>query len=79
MFEHPSRAGPWFHDSNYLVLLEVDNEKELVKLIEKCIHKNLCYTVFQEPDLDNQVTAIAVEPSKEGQKLVAKIPLLEKL
>lgn len=78
IFEHPSRAGPWFNNSNYLVLLEVNDEKELIKIIEKCIHKQLCFTIFQEPDLNNQITAIAIEPGKESQKLVAKLSLLEK-
>lgn len=77
-FEHPSRAGPWFHQSNYLVLLEAKDETQLKKLIENCEKQQLAYTAFREPDIGNEVTAIAIEPSPETQKLVAKLPLLFK-
>ncbi len=78
VFEHPGRAGPWFRESNYLVQLEAKNEQELLRLIEQCELKNIKYTAFTEPDLDNQITAIAVEPSLATQKLVSSLPLLFK-
>lgn len=77
-FEHPSRAGPWFRDSNYLVLLEVKNERQLKQLIQRCEELQLYYTVFREPDIGNQITAVAIEPSDITRKLVSKIPLLFK-
>lgn len=75
-FEHPNRAGPWFQESNYLVLLETVDEKSLKALIRKFELKKLNYTVFREPDIGDQITAIAVEPSKETKKLVRSLPLL---
>lgn len=78
IFEHPSRAGPWFKESNYLVQLEVDDERALHKLIGKLDYHQICYTVFREPDMDNRITAVAIEPSPLTQKVVAKIPLLFK-
>lgn len=78
VFENNSRAGPWFSDSNYLVMLSVENELELEKLINKCARKNLIHTIFREPDLDNSITAIAIEPSQQTQKLVSNLPLLLK-
>jgi hypothetical protein len=77
-FEHPSRAGPWFLNSNYLVLLETKDEKELRKLIQKCERQEIAHTVFREPDIGDEVTAVAIEPSPQTQKLVAKLPLLFK-
>jgi hypothetical protein len=77
-FEHPSRAGPWFKDSNYLVLLELSNESQLKLLLMNCDRHNLAYTAFREPDLGNEITAVAIEPSEITQKLVSKIPLLFK-
>lgn len=77
-FEHPSRAGPWFKDSNYLVQLEVENEQKLKELIQKCRKKQLYYTIFREPDIGNEITAIAIEPSPLTQKLVSHLPLLFK-
>ena len=78
IFEHPGRAGPWFYNSNYLVQLEVHTEKQLELLIQKCKEYQLLHTVFREPDIGNQITAVAIEPSKQTQRLVSKIPLLFK-
>jgi peptidyl-tRNA hydrolase len=77
-FEHRSRAGPWFENSNYLVQLSVNNEKELLKLIEKCEKMGLTYTVFKEPDLNDSMTAISIEPSPLTKKVVSHLPLLFK-
>ena len=77
-FEHPTRAGPWFKESNYLVQLEVKDEGELKDLIRKCERLNLYYTVFREPDIGDEITAIAIEPSPLSEKLVKNLPLLFK-
>lgn len=74
IFQHPDRAGPW-HESNYLVQLTTQDEDELRELITKCEESFLAHTVFKEPDLDNQITAIAIEPSPLTQKIVKKLPL----
>lgn len=78
IFEHPDRAGPWFKDSNYLVQLSTVDEQSLLKLIEKCEYNKIKYTAFREPDIDNQITAIAIEPSLITQKMVSNLPLLFK-
>lgn len=77
-FEHQSRAGPWHRDSNYLALLGVKDEDDLLKYIRKADQKGLNYTVFKEPDLENSITAVAIEPSPLTQKLVSNLPLLLK-
>lgn len=59
-------------------MLESKDENSLINLIEKCEKRNLKFTVFREPDLKNQITAIAVEPSIETQKIVSNLPLLFK-
>lgn len=78
IYEHSDRAGPWFYDSNYLVMLSVEDEQDLIKMIHKCNLKGLTITVFREPDLNDAITAIAIEPSEQTQKLVSHLPLLLK-
>lgn len=78
VFEHRGRVGPWFEKSNYLVQLSVSNENELLKLIEKCEKLGLTYTAFREPDLNDSITAIAIEPSPITKKVVSSLPLLFK-
>lgn len=74
-FEHPEINKEWFEKSNYLGFLSVDNESDLNRLIEKAQNQNIHYSVFREPDIDNQITAIALEPSSNTKKLCSRIPL----
>jgi hypothetical protein len=46
--------------------------------MQNCDRLQLAYTAFREPDIGNEITAIAIEPSPLTQKLVSKIPLLFK-
>ena len=73
--QHPQIAKDWNKNSNYLIILSVENEEQLKKLIWKFQKSNLCHTVFREPDIDNQITAICVEPSEKTRKLTAHLPL----
>ena len=75
VYDHPGRAGPWFNNSNYLVLLSVKDEEELWKLVEKADKLGLKMSLFKEPDINNQLTAICLEPSILTQKLVKNIQL----
>lgn len=42
-----------------LIYLGIENEKELEHWSQKLDQKNMKWTVFREPDIDNQMTAIA--------------------
>ena len=77
IFDHPDRAGPWHKDSQYLVFLSVKGEKELEKLINKVSDSGILYTVFREPDIGNEITAVALEPSSLATKLVRNIKLMQ--
>lgn len=74
---NPAIAENW-HSSNYLICLAVSNETDLKRLIEKCSMKDLEFSIFREPDLNNEITAICIEPSEETQKLVSNLPLMLK-
>jgi hypothetical protein len=58
--------------------LEAKDEDHLKELIKIFKERMLLVTVFREPDLDNSITSIAVEPSSTTQKLTSKLPLLFK-
>jgi Peptidyl-tRNA hydrolase PTH2 len=74
-FEHPEISLNWFEKSNYLGLLSVVNEVELIALIEQATEKGIPLSVFREPDIDNQITAIALAPGPQSKKLCSRLPL----
>lgn len=77
-YEHTDEASQWQTKSNYLALLTVPNEESLYKLISKAENSGIKFTVFREPDLNNEITAVAFEPSDSARKLTSSCPLLGK-
>lgn len=77
-YEHPSEATAWYKQSNYLAFLTVANEEELVKLIRKAEAKGITHSIFREPDIDNQITAVAFEASDDARRITSSCPKLGK-
>jgi hypothetical protein len=77
-YDYPEIAKEWYNKSNILVYLSVENEDALKHLIYKLEKNHIKYSVFREPDLDNQITAIAIEPSEKTRRLVSHLPLMLK-
>lgn len=77
-YDFPDIASNWYNKSNYLVYLSVENEEKLQELIAKLEKSQIKYSVFREPDLDNQITSIAIEPSDKTRRLVSNLPLMLK-
>jgi len=73
--QHPEIAKDWNTNSNYLIILSAENEAKLQKYISKFNHYGLCHTVFREPDIGNQITAVCVEPSDRTKRLTSHLPL----
>lgn len=73
--EHNEIKNCWFNNSNYICLLSVDSESELKELCDKSDNLNLRYSKFYEEDLDNQLTAICIEPNNLTKKLVSSLKL----
>ena len=55
--------------------MSVENEEQLLLYLEKIKYRGIKHTVFREPDIDNQLTAIAIEPGERSRKLTRKLPL----
>ena len=64
-------------DHPHFVLASVKNEKQLISWISKIKDSGLECAVWTEPDKNNQVTAIAVQPvSGEQRRLFHKLQLI---
>ena len=65
-------------DHPHLVICEVENEDNLKKAIKKLQQTDIQYKIFQEPDIGNEITAIATEPlAGEKRKFFKRYQLLK--
>lgn len=74
-YDHPEIANNWYKNSNYLAMLSTKDENSLINLIKQCQRLCLNISIFREPDIDNQITAIAIEPSLKTKKLCSQLQL----
>lgn len=72
---YPDVELDWYTNSNFIAILAAKDESELKSIIQKAIKKEIKYSYFREPDLNNEITAIAVEPGRPGKKLTSYLPL----
>ena len=65
-------------DHPYLVLCSVKNEQRLFCAMKKLQKNGIEFKPFFEPDLDNQLTAIATEPLQgDNRKILKEFQLLK--
>lgn len=76
--EHPELAKLWYNQSNYLAFLTVANEEELEMLIRKAESRGINYSVFREPDMGNEITAVAFEASDDARRITSSCPMMGK-
>lgn len=80
--DYPLRYADWFNTSNYIVLLSVRNEDQLLSWADKFWYNKIEYSIFVEPDLDEhpngKFTACAVMPMGNHRKILARLPLMGK-
>lgn len=72
--DHPEADAEWFKASNFLALLSVENEIELMRLIVGASDMGLKWSAFREPDVGGAITAIAIEAHPKTQKLCESLP-----
>jgi peptidyl-tRNA hydrolase len=73
--EHSELQQLWYQISNYIAILAASDESDLYKLIDRAERKGVRFSIFREPDLDNHITAIAIEPGDNGRRICSSFPL----
>jgi peptidyl-tRNA hydrolase len=71
----PSLIQRWHHDSNNVVILGVPDEAALMVLDSLAFSLGLKHHLVIEPDIGDQATAIALEPSLFAKRMCAGYPL----
>jgi peptidyl-tRNA hydrolase len=73
--QHPEITSQWMTESDYICILNIDSEEELIKIIQKASQEDIKHSIFKEPDINNEVTAIALAPGQKSKKLCANLKL----
>lgn len=73
--QHPDIAHAWQSNWQGLTVLAVKNKVHLQDLISKLAKSNIPFSVFTEPDIGNEPTAIAIAPCEAAKRLCSSIPL----
>lgn len=73
--DHPYLTREWLTISNYICILEADGEEELNKLLERASQEEIISSAFREPDYDNSLTAVAIQPGSKSKKLCSNYRL----
>jgi hypothetical protein len=60
IFQHKDVANVWHNISNYIVILSVEDETELYAVHKALRGLNISFTAFTEPDIGNELTAVAL-------------------
>jgi len=72
--EHKLEENEWFRFSNNIVLLQVPTKEALVELAYKAVNEDIPCSMFKEPDVNDEPTAIALL-GRGAKKLVSSLPL----
>lgn len=75
---NPTVTSQWLNDSQYLIVVSVANEHDLLGVVEAAKRQNLDYCLWAEPDLGNEYTALTLSPGLIASKLCANLPLAGK-
>jgi hypothetical protein len=73
--KHRELTIDWHSISNFVACLSIKNEEELLKLASKLESKNVQFSLFREPDYNNEATAMCIEACDESKRYTSNLPL----
>jgi peptidyl-tRNA hydrolase len=73
--DHADLVARWHEQSQYLVVLAAPSEQALDELSRRALHRGVPHSVWTEPDLGDEVTALAFAPGSAARRLCANLPL----
>jgi len=73
--KHPELIKEWHSQSNYLVIVAVQDENALIELCRKARTHGLIHNRIREPDYNDELTALALEPGDAARRLCSQYPL----
>lgn len=77
--EWHSLTARWNDDSNNVVVVGVADEAALAGVAARAVEEGIVRTIVREPDLDNTICAVALQPGTDAQRICANFPLAGRL
>lgn len=74
----PEEQRRWFKNSNTVVVVAAKNLNDLLTFKERLSGLKLKYSCFYEPDIGNELTAIAIVPDPRSKKTCSSFKLAGK-
>jgi hypothetical protein len=71
---NPEIASTWHNISNSIIVLEAEDAEALSKLQEDGRKRGITITEFREPDLGDEITALAFAPGDDTRKFLSNLP-----
>lgn len=62
-------------DSQYLVIVSVPDETALISLASRALAEDVTFSLWSEPDLNGERTALCLEPGDAARRLCSNLPL----
>lgn len=72
---YPEVSDWWFHRSNHIAVLGARDYAHLRDVARAAIEKRLHIAFVNEPDIGNQLTAIALTPGEASRPVVKRLRL----
>lgn len=76
--QYPTEFSEWHKKSNSIIILNCQSERKLIEFSQKLRDKNIKFSEFREPDIGDELTAIAICPGPEIKRLCSGLPLAGK-
>lgn len=72
---HPGLTRSWLVESQFLVVVNVADEDELLALTSAANDRGIDLHLWHEPDCHDQATAVALAPVPDSVRLCSSLPL----
>lgn len=74
IMQQPEIAQRWHKISNSVIVLETENAKKLTELKTSAETLGLTVVLFREPDLGDEITALAFAPGAKTREFLSNLP-----
>jgi hypothetical protein len=73
--QYPTEFLDWHKNSNSIIVLNCQNERKLIEFSQRLQEKGIRFAEFREPDIGNELTAIAICPGPDVKRICSGLPL----